>query len=62
MCLVQVEELSALLNTGEVPNLFDAGEMITLCEAVRPRAKAARMDGTKADLTAFFVQTVRPRR
>ncbi|KAG2427037.1 hypothetical protein HYH02_014682 [Chlamydomonas schloesseri] len=54
-----VEELSSLLNTGEVPNLFDTGEMITIGEAIRQKARAARMDGSRADLTNFFVATVR---
>eukprot|EP00959_Pyramimonas_sp_CCMP1952_P034713 727677-Pyramimonas_sp.AAC.1 len=32
-----VEDLSALLNTGEVANLFDAGEQATITEAVRAK-------------------------
>ncbi|GFR40055.1 hypothetical protein Agub_g593 [Astrephomene gubernaculifera] len=54
-----VEELSSLLNTGEIPNLFDAGELATIGENIRPRARAVRMDGSKADLYNFFVQQVR---
>jgi hypothetical protein len=58
---VQVEDLSNLLNTGEVPNLFDTGELLAIGEAVRTRARAAHMDGSRADLLAFFVSEVRVR-
>ncbi len=54
-----MEDISNLLNTGEVPNLFDTGEALAIGESVRNRAKAARMDGSRADLFAFFVQEVR---
>lgn len=54
----QVEDISNLLNTGEVPNLFDTGETLALCEAVRTRAKQAKMDGSRADLYNFFVSEV----
>ncbi|PNH05107.1 Dynein heavy chain 7, axonemal [Tetrabaena socialis] len=54
-----VEELSSLLNTGEVPNLFDAGELITIGESIRQRARAVHMDGSRADLLNFFIQQVR---
>jgi hypothetical protein len=55
----QIEDISNLLNTGEVPNLFDTGDMIAIGENVRTRARASRMDGSRADLFAFFVQEVR---
>eukprot|EP00955_Chlamydomonas_euryale_P086337 364207-Chlamydomonas_euryale.AAC.7 len=54
-----VEDISNLLNTGEVPNLFDTGEQMAIGEGVRTRAKAAKMDGSRADLYAFFVSEVR---
>ncbi|KXZ43278.1 hypothetical protein GPECTOR_96g744 [Gonium pectorale] len=54
-----VEELSSLLNTGEVPNLFDSGELATILETIRPRARTARMDGSRADLYNFFLQEIR---
>ncbi|KAG2500939.1 hypothetical protein HYH03_000764 [Edaphochlamys debaryana] len=54
-----VEELSSLLNTGEVPNLFDVGEMLAIGETIRPKARAVRMDGSRSDLNNFFVQQVR---
>lgn len=56
--MFQVEELSSLLNTGEVPNLFDTGEIIAMGETIRPRARQARMDGSRADLYNFLVQQV----
>ncbi|EFJ49499.1 flagellar inner dynein arm heavy chain 11 [Volvox carteri f. nagariensis] len=54
-----VEELSSLLNTGEVPNLFDASELIAIGETLRQRARTARMDGSRADINNFFVNQVR---
>lgn len=55
---LMVEDLSSLLNTGEVPNLFDQGEAMAVGEAVRPRARQAKMDGSRADLWTFFVSEV----
>ena len=55
----QVEELGSLLNTGEVPNLFDTAEVISAGEAVRSRARQAKMDGSRGDLWNFVVQEVR---
>ncbi|GAX82307.1 hypothetical protein CEUSTIGMA_g9736.t1 [Chlamydomonas eustigma] len=54
-----VEDISNLLNTGEVPNLFDTGEALSIGEAVRSRAKQVKMDGSRADLYNFFVSEVR---
>ena len=41
-----VEDISNLLNTGEVPNLFDGSDLAQIGENVRARAKQAGMDGT----------------
>lgn len=53
-----VEDLSNLLNTGEVPNLFDGSDQVSICEGVSARAKKAGMDGSRAELFAFFVSEV----
>lgn len=51
-----VEDLSNLLNTGEVPNLFDAGERYTIGETMRKHAKSLGMkDPSKEELWALFV-------
>lgn len=50
-----VEDINSLLNTGEVPNLFDSADIGAICEAIRPRAKRAKRDGSRADIFAFFV-------
>jgi hypothetical protein len=42
----------------QVPNLFDTGESLAIGEAVRSRAKAMGMDGSRADLMTFFVSEV----
>lgn len=54
-----VEDLSNLLNTGEVPNLFDASEQVAICEGVSGRAKKVGMDGSRADMFNFFCAEVR---
>ena len=54
-----IEDLSNLLATGEVPNLFDATDQVAICEAVSGRAKRAGMDGSRAELFAFFCGEVR---
>uniref|UniRef100_A0A061R4I5 Dynein heavy chain 9 n=2 Tax=Tetraselmis sp. GSL018 TaxID=582737 RepID=A0A061R4I5_9CHLO len=54
-----VEDISNLLNTGEVPNLFDSGEQAGIGENIRAKAKKAKMDGSRQQLYAFFVQEVK---
>lgn len=51
-----VEDINALLNSGEVPNLFPYDERAAVCEAVRPAAvRAGRPAESPADLWNFFV-------
>ncbi|KAH7442335.1 hypothetical protein KP509_03G083100 [Ceratopteris richardii] len=50
-----VEDINSLLNTGEVPNLFDSADIGAICETVRPRAKRFKRDGSRAELYGFFV-------
>ena len=54
-----VEDISNLLNTGEVPNLFPADEKTTILDGVKSRAKAAKKDGSPAEMFAFFVDSCR---
>ncbi|GLI65190.1 hypothetical protein VaNZ11_008652 [Volvox africanus] len=54
-----VEDISNLLNTYEVPNLMQSGDLVAIFENIRPRAKAAGMDGGRTQLYNFFVQEVR---
>ena len=54
-----VEDISNLLNTGEVPNLFDSGEQASIGENIRSKAKKAKMDGSRQDLYNFFLQEVK---
>ncbi len=54
-----VEDISNLLNTGEVPNLMGAGDLATIFENLRPRATQAGMAGSKDELYEFFVREVR---
>lgn len=53
-----VEDLSNLLNTGEVPNLFDGSDQVSICEGVSARAKKVGMDASRADLFSFFISEV----
>ena len=55
-----VEDISNLLNTYEVPNLLQPADLATTFENIRPRAKAAGMDGNKDQLYSFFLQEVGP--
>ena len=54
-----VEDISNLLNTYEVPNLFAQGDLVAIYENVRGGAKAAGMDGSRDALYSYFLQTVR---
>ncbi|KAK2587842.1 hypothetical protein KPH14_003939 [Odynerus spinipes] len=58
-----LEDVSNLLNSGEVPNLFAADEKSEICEKMRQidrqRDKAVQTDGSPVALFNFFVQTVR---
>ncbi|XP_031352178.1 dynein heavy chain 7, axonemal-like isoform X1 [Photinus pyralis] len=58
-----LEDLSNLLNSGEVPNLFSTEEKMELCEKMRQidrqRDKSVQTDGSAAALFNLFVQIVR---
>ncbi|KAF7280376.1 hypothetical protein GWI33_006107 [Rhynchophorus ferrugineus] len=58
-----LEDVSNLMNSGEVPNLFTAEEKIEICEKMRQldrqRDKSMQTDGSPAALFNFFVQIVR---
>ena len=53
-----VEDISNLLNTYEVPNLLQPADLATTFENIRPRAKAAGLDGSRDQLYTFFLQEV----
>lgn len=58
-----LEDVSNLLNSGEVPNLFALDEKSEICENMRQidrqRDKSVQTDGSPVALFNFFVQTVR---
>ncbi|CAK9814603.1 Dynein axonemal heavy chain 7 [Anthophora plagiata] len=58
-----LEDISNLLNSGEVPNLFPPDEMTDICEKMRvidrQRDRSMQTDGSPVALFNFFVQTVR---
>ena len=54
-----VEDISNLLNTYEVPNLFVSGDLATIFENIRVKAKQAGMDGTRTQLYNFFLQEIK---
>jgi dynein heavy chain len=58
-----VEDLSNILNSGDVPNLFAADESANLCEAMRPHAKQllgkAAGSLTSVQLREMFVARAR---
>lgn len=58
-----VEDVSNILNSGEVPNIFAQDEKSAICEAVRPFARAvfgkAATDMASQELYAYFRNRVR---
>ncbi|XP_015440426.1 PREDICTED: LOW QUALITY PROTEIN: dynein heavy chain 7, axonemal [Dufourea novaeangliae] len=58
-----LEDISNLLNSGEVPNIFASDEMSDICEKMRvidrQRDRSLQTDGSPVALYNFFVQTVR---
>ncbi|RZF38562.1 hypothetical protein LSTR_LSTR006157 [Laodelphax striatellus] len=60
---VFVEDINNLLNSGEVPNLFNTDEKAEICEKMRgidrSRDKSQQTDGSPVALFNFFLQIVR---
>ncbi|KAG6798201.1 Dynein heavy chain 7, axonemal [Apis mellifera caucasica] len=58
-----LEDISNILNSGEVPNIFAIDELSEICEKMRvidrQRDRAVQTDGSPIALFNFFVQTVR---
>ena len=54
-----VEDINSVLNTGEVPNLFDSNDISVITEAIRGRAKKVGKHTSRADLISFFVDECR---
>ncbi|OXU28216.1 hypothetical protein TSAR_011727, partial [Trichomalopsis sarcophagae] len=58
-----LEDISNLLNSGEVPNLFASDEKVDICEKMRQidrqRDKSLQTDGSPVSLFNLFVQTVK---
>ncbi|KAH0950776.1 hypothetical protein HN011_006322 [Eciton burchellii] len=58
-----LEDISNILNSGEVPNIFAPDEKSEICEKMRiidrQRDRAVQTDGSPVALFNFFVETVR---
>jgi dynein heavy chain len=56
-----LEDINNILNTGEVPNIFNAEERVEICDLVRGAAKEENRcpEGTPAQLFAFFIERCR---
>ncbi|KAF3425902.1 hypothetical protein E2986_08048 [Frieseomelitta varia] len=58
-----LEDISNLLNSGEVPNIFAPDEVSDICDKMRvidrQRDRSLQTDGSPVALFNFFVQTVR---
>ncbi|XP_050432703.1 dynein axonemal heavy chain 7-like isoform X2 [Adelges cooleyi] len=58
-----IEDINNLLNSGEVPNLFDTDEKMEICEKIRAidkqRDKSMQTDGSLTALFNYFVQLVK---
>eukprot|EP00767_Chilomastix_cuspidata_P003405 gnl/Chilomastix_cuspidata/3528.p1 GENE.gnl/Chilomastix_cuspidata/3528~~gnl/Chilomastix_cuspidata/3528.p1 ORF type:complete len:4397 (+),score=382.77 gnl/Chilomastix_cuspidata/3528:1904-13192(+) len=55
----QLEDINSILNTGEVPNLFENEEMDAIINNIRPKAKEAGISGGRDLLLQFFTSRVR---
>ena len=54
-----LEDINNILNTGEVPNLFDDNELNSITSSMRPIAQAAGLPLTKVALYSIFVKRIR---
>jgi dynein heavy chain len=54
-----VEDINGILNTGEVPNLFNVEEMTEILETMGPRAATAKRGGAPAEVYAYFMEVCR---
>lgn len=58
-----VEDISNMLNSGEVPNIFPSDERASICEAVRPHARQifGKMAGDMStqELYAYFITRIK---
>ncbi|XP_063073303.1 dynein axonemal heavy chain 6 [Engraulis encrasicolus] len=55
-----LEDVNNMLNSGEVPNLFEKDELEQVLAATRPRAKEAGIsEGNRDEVFQFFIQRVR---
>ena len=54
-----LEDINNILNSGEVPNLYEADEMEKIINAVRPLAKKAGRPETKDAIFQYYVHLVR---
>ncbi|XP_077989551.1 dynein axonemal heavy chain 6-like [Glandiceps talaboti] len=56
-----LEDINCILNSGEVPDLFDADDLDSLSMDLKGAAAAAEVPDTREDVYAFFIQRVRSR-
>ncbi|XP_041935143.1 dynein heavy chain 6, axonemal [Alosa sapidissima] len=55
-----LEDINNMLNSGEVPNLFEKDELEQVLAATRPKAKEAGIpEGNRDEVFQFFIQRVR---
>ena len=54
-----LEDVNNILNTGTVPNLFPADEVMGIIDAVGPRARECGRGMTSQDTFEFFIDTCR---
>ncbi|CAL8330997.1 unnamed protein product [Merluccius merluccius] len=57
-----LEDINNMLNSGEVPNLFEKDELEQVLAAMRPKAKEAGInEGNRDEVFQFFISRVRAR-
>ena len=54
-----LEDINNILNTGDVPNLFDDNDVNSITATMRPLCQAAGLPLTKVALYGYFIKRVR---
>lgn len=54
-----LEDLNNILNSGDVPNIYQADELDKIYQAMRGKVQEAGMQVNKSNLFAAYLKTVR---
>ena len=51
-----LEDINCILNSGEVPDLFDTDELDNICMELKNEATEAQIPDTRAAMYEFFIR------